>query len=135
MAEQQHQGELVFYESHPAMFRARPFLFILFVLLCGAFGIGIILLAIWWVRTRGVTLTVTGRCSRLRTGLLSRHLIEVRHRDVRSLEVRQKFLQRLTNVGTISISTAADTGAEIVAHAMPNPMGVKEIIDQGRPPD
>ena len=36
-------GEII-YEAHPAMFRARPFSFILCVLLILAFGLGIIIL-------------------------------------------------------------------------------------------
>ena len=39
-------GEVI-YEAHPAMFRAHPFWFILFVLLIAAFGIGLLILLYW----------------------------------------------------------------------------------------
>ena len=42
----------VIYEAHPAMFRAHPFWFILAVLLILAFGIGIIILLYWYIKTR-----------------------------------------------------------------------------------
>jgi uncharacterized membrane protein YdbT with pleckstrin-like domain len=126
--------ERIMYHSHPAMFKARPFLFILYVLLVAALGVGVILLAIWWVRTRAVTLTVTGRCTRLQTGLLSRVVKELRHWDVRYIEVSQGFVQRLMNVGTVTISSAAPADAEIVASGIPDPMRVKELINAGRPP-
>ena len=51
-------GEII-YEAHPAMFRARPFSFILCVLLILAFGLGIIILLYWYVLTRATQLTVT----------------------------------------------------------------------------
>jgi uncharacterized membrane protein YdbT with pleckstrin-like domain len=124
--------ERIMYQSHPAMFKARPLLFILFVLLVGLLLVGLILLAIWWVWTRAVTLTVTARCTRLQTGLLSRVVKEVRHWDVRYIEVRQGFLQRLMNVGTINISSAAQADTEIVAPGMPDPMKVKDLVDAGR---
>lgn len=125
--------ERIMYQSHPAMFKARPLLFILFVLLTGVFLIGLIPLAIWWVRSRTITLTVTGRCTRLQTGLLSPVFKELRHWDVRYVEVSQGFLQRLMNVGTVTVSSGAQADAEIVARAMPDPMKVKDLIDAARP--
>jgi len=125
--------ERVMYQAHPAMFRAHPFLFIIFCLLCAAV-VGLILLAIWWIRTRAVTLTVTSRCSRLQTGILSRDVKEVRHWDVRYVEVHQGFLQRLLKVGTIRlVPAAADPGAEIIVAGIPDPMTVKDLVDAGRP--
>ena len=76
---------MVIYEAHPAMFRAHPFWFILYVLVVIAFGvgifilrasdskflyelsallviafvIGIILLLYWYIKTRATALTVT----------------------------------------------------------------------------
>ena len=44
-------GEVI-YEAHPAMFRAHPFWFILFVLLIAAFGIGLLILLYWYITTR-----------------------------------------------------------------------------------
>ena len=51
----------VIYEAHPAMFRAHPFWFILCVLLIAAFGIGILILLYWYIKTRATALTVTDR--------------------------------------------------------------------------
>ena len=42
--------ETVIYEAHPAMFRAQPLRFILFVLLIAAFGIGLLILLYWYIR-------------------------------------------------------------------------------------
>ncbi len=132
MADAATPSERTMYEAHPAMFRARPFLFLLFCLLAPAL-IGIILILIWWFRNSATTLTVTTRFTRLQKGIFSRDLREVRNWDVRYVEIRQGFLHRLLKVGAIRVLTAADPGAEITVKGIPNPMEVKDLIEAGRP--
>lgn len=120
------------YESHPVMFRNRPLAFILCLLLVAAFGLGLIIFLIWWLKCLGVTLTVTDQKTTLRTGLLSKNINEVYHSDVRSIQVNQRFLQRLFGVGSVGISSAGQGGIEIVANGIPHPDQVREIIDAHR---
>ena len=84
------------------MFRTHPFGFILSLLLILAAGVGLIILLVWWLRTRGLTLIVTDRRTILEKGLLSR------------------------------ISRAAQADMEIEAAGIPDPNMVKRLIDRHR---
>lgn len=124
--------ERVLYEAHPAMFRNHPFYFVLCIVLVAALGLGLILLLIWWINVLGTKLTVTNEQSTLRKGILSKHTNDVFHSNVRNIQVRQSFMQRLFNVGWIGISSAGQAGLEIEVNGMPDPGKVKEIIDDHR---
>ena len=123
--------EQILYESHPAMFRSNPILFILCLVLC-LVGVGLLLLLCWKLACAGTTLTVTDKRVILRKGLLSKYVNEVMNSDVRNIQVSQSFLQRLFGVGKIGISTAAQSGIEIEVLGIPDPDHVREIIDAHR---
>lgn len=119
------------YEDHPAMFRNKPFAFIVTLALC-LVGVGLIILLIWWIRILGTTLTVTTKRTILRRGLLSKFTSEVYHKDVRNVQVTQTAFQRLFDVGTIEISSAGQSDFEIAVEGMYEPNRVKHIIDDSR---
>ena len=123
--------EQILYESHPAMFRTHPILFILCLVLC-LVGVGLVILLFWGLACAGTTLTVTEKRVILRKGLLSKYVNEIMISDVRNIQVSQSFLQRLFGVGTIGISTAAQSGIEIEVLGIPDPDQVREIIDAHR---
>lgn len=124
--------ETVLYEAHPSMFRNHPVLFVLYVILIAAVGLGLILLLVWWLQTLATTLTVTNEQVTLRKGILSKYTNDVFHENVRNIQVRQSFLQRVFNVGWIGISSAGQSGVEIEVNGIPDPERVKEIIDNHR---
>lgn len=124
--------EKVLYEEHPAMFRNHPFLFILSVILIAAFGLGLIILLIWWLQTLGTKLTVTDERITLRKGILSKYTNEVFHTDIRNVQLDQSFFQRLFDVGTIAISTSGQEGIEISVPGIPHPQQVRDLIDEYR---
>lgn len=126
------EDEVVLYEAHPSMFRNHPVLFVLYVLLIAAFGLGLVLLFVWWFQTLGTTLTVTNDQTTLRRGIFSKYTNDVFHENVRNIQVRQSFLQRMFNVGWIGISSAGQSGVEIEVNGIPDPERVKEIIDEHR---
>ena len=119
------------YESHPSMFGSNPVMFIGFLVMC-LFLIGFLLFFLWWLNTLETTLTVTTKRTVLRRGILAKSTTEVRHRDVRNIQISQSVFQRMAGVGTIGISSAAQSDIEIVAQGMPNPQKVKQIIDKYR---
>jgi uncharacterized membrane protein YdbT with pleckstrin-like domain len=123
--------EQILYESHPAMFRSHPIAFILCLVLC-AVGVGLVIFLFWALGCAATTLTVTDKRVILRKGLLSKYVNEVMNSDVRNIQVSQTFLQRLFGVGTIGISTAAQSGIEIEVVGIPHPDQVREIIDAHR---
>ncbi len=125
-------NEEILYEAHPSMFRNHPIYFVLCVLLIAAFGLGLILLLIWWVQSLGTTLTVTNEQTTLRKGILSKNTNDVFHSNVRNIQVRQSPLQRLLNVGWLGISSAGQSGLEIEVNGIFDPERVKEIIDEYR---
>ena len=117
----------VVYEAHPAMFRAHPFWFILSVLLILAFGIGILILLYWYIKTRATALTVTDNELMYERGILSKDRTSVSLRHVRSVHVTQGFVNRILGVGTIQISTAGDEPEFTIAD-MPDPQVIREAI-------
>jgi uncharacterized membrane protein YdbT with pleckstrin-like domain len=120
--------ENVLYEAHPAMFKSNPIVFIL----CIVTVVGLIPLLFWYLKSRGTTLIVTDDQTTLRTGLLSKNTNDVFHENVRNIQVRQSFFQRIMSVGDIGISSAGQSGVEIEVKGIPDPERVKEIIDQHR---
>jgi len=95
-------------------------------------GMGFVFLAIWWLRVINTRLTVTNERVRFRTGILSKNIREVFLSDIRSVEISQRFIQRLLDTGMIEISSAATADAEIAIKGLPQPYMVKELIDDHR---
>jgi uncharacterized membrane protein YdbT with pleckstrin-like domain len=121
----------VVYEAHPAMFRAHPFWFILFVLLIAAFGIGLLILLYWYIKTRATALTVTEHELMYERGILSKDRLSVSLRHVRSVEVKQSFVNRILGVGTIQVSTAGDE-PEFTVKDLPDPHEIREAISRAQ---
>ena len=115
------------YEAHPAMFRAHPFWFILSLLLIAAFGLGILILLYWYIKTRATALTVTSNDITYERGILSKDRTSVSLRHVRAVHVTQSFVNRMLSVGTIEISTAGDEPEFTIAD-MPDPHVIREAI-------
>ena len=124
--------EVVYYEENPSMFRNKPVGFILTCILC-LVVVGLIIFLVWWLKCKATTLTVTSDRTRLRRGILSKSVTEVWHRDVRNVTLNQTFFQRIFDVGSLGISSAGQSGIEIAVSGIPDPDGVKELIDKHRP--
>ena len=124
--------ESILYQSHPSMFRNNPIGFILSILLIGAFGLGLLILLVWWLKVLGITLIVTDERVTLRKGILTKHTNEVYHTDIRNVQISQGLFQRMLGVGTIGISSAGHAGIEIQVAGLPKPQKIKDIIDQHR---
>lgn len=121
----------VIYEAHPAMFRAHPFWFIFSVLLIAAFGLGILILLYWYIKTRATALTVTEHEIMYEKGILSKDRTSVSLKHVRAMRVTQGFLNRILGVGTVEISTAGDE-PEFEAKDMPDPHQIREAISRAQ---
>ncbi len=118
-------------DVHPAMFRSHPFLFVLSVLLIAAFGLGIIILLIWYVRTRSVRLRIDADQMHLETGLLSKAHVDIDISQIRTVKVHQSFLNRVLRVGNISVYTAGDN-PEFQVVGIPDPNRVREYVRNRR---
>jgi hypothetical protein len=140
--------------TRQAMFRARPLRFLLLLALIvggggaaayfwtlqpprmpftwGGLGVAFLglLALIWWkVMTLDRSLEITNKRTIERRGLFSRFTSEVRHQDIRNIQVTQSFFGRLMGVGRIGISSAGQDEIEIVADDIPQPDRVRGIID------
>ena len=123
------KADEVIYRANPAMFRDSPVTFALAVLLV-PFGIGLIVLIAWYIRVKTAKLIVTQRELIYEVGILSKHRVELRIANMRSLRVKQRLLQRLFRTGDIEIYTAGDR-PEIVIKGMRDPGEIRRLI--GRP--
>jgi uncharacterized membrane protein YdbT with pleckstrin-like domain len=122
------------YDANPAMFRNNPLGFIAAVLLIAAFGLGVLILLFWYIKTRSVRLTITGDAMHLSRGILSKEQIDIDVREIRTVHVRQKFWQRVFGVGMIEVYTTGDD-PELSLDGMPDPNRVRDYIktrSQGR---
>jgi len=115
------------YAEHPAMFKNNPLGFIVALLLVPVFGLGLIILLVWYLKAKASKLVVTENDILYEKGLLSKQRIEVSIGSVRTVRVNQTFFDRIFGTGTIQLYTAGDS-PEIVASGMPEPNRVREII-------
>ncbi|HEU5081596.1 MAG TPA: PH domain-containing protein [Opitutaceae bacterium] len=120
------QAEAIFDES-PAMFRTSLGWFLFFCLLVPVV-IGIVALLIWKFRLNHTRLTITGQRVLYRTGIFSTTESEVRVSDVRDIEIHRTLMQRLCGTGTLSLSTAGESGMEIEIAGLREPQRVREMI-------
>ena len=149
-------AEKILYDTSPAMFRNRPFLFLFLIgLLIGVgiilillrdksmganasiilllLGVGIILILLsWWLLASNTRLTVTNERVTFKTGILAKNIREIFLSDIRSIQIDQTFQQRLFNTGKVEISSSATADAEISISGIPNPYEVKRLIDEYR---
>ena len=70
-------GQAVFYDAHPAMFRAHPFWLLGCIILIPVFGLGLLLLLYWYIRTWQTRLTVTDSEIVYARGILRKDRTEV----------------------------------------------------------
>jgi uncharacterized membrane protein YdbT with pleckstrin-like domain len=114
-------------DAHPAMFRNHPVLFVLSIVLIPAFGLGILVLLVWFVRTRAVRLRVDANQVHLEEGLLSKSHVDLDIDQVRAVNVRQSFGNRLFGVGEIAVFTTGDK-PEFTVKGIPDPHRVREFL-------
>ena len=119
------------YAAHPAMFRARPILFVVSVLLIPAFGIGVLVLLLWYVRTRMTRLVLTPTDILFEKGILSKDRIGMGLHHIRTIRVRQSLWDRVFRVGAIEVYTAGDAPEFTVAD-MPNPQEIRDAIGRAQ---
>lgn len=115
------------YSERPAMFRSNPLGFILALILVPV-GIGLIIFLVWYLKCLSTRLELVGNDLVLIKGLLSKERTELDIAGIRTVKVYQSLLNRMFNVGTISVFTAGDD-AEIVMVGLPDPHDLRELIN------
>ena len=69
------------------MFRNNPTLFVGAIILAPAFGLGLLVLLVWWLKTLTDTMMLTDDKIIKREGLLSKYTAEISYRDVKSIQI------------------------------------------------
>lgn len=137
-----------------SVFRAHPFQFLLgaVVAVAGVTGgsllgfvtppaIGLFVLAVVAagylafrkIEKLSASLEITSKRVIERKGLFSRFVSEVRHNDIRNVQVTQSVVDRIFGVGKIGISTAGQEDFEIELRDIAGPEKVRKVIDLYRP--
>jgi len=80
------------------------------------------------------SLTLDNRGLETRIGIVSlnQDITRVRYEDIRSIELKATIIERLINVGTLAIGSAATAGIEILFDGVAQPTEVKALIQQER---
>jgi len=89
-----------------------------------------LIVALW--RRAGLALRVFEDRVVLERGVLSKDVKEIFISDIRSIDVRQRFLQRIVGIGDLMIATAGTDRYEHVALSLPKPMSIKDLIQAQR---
>ena len=111
------------------MWRNRPVLFLFIICLIPAFGLGVLLLLSWYVKTRMDKLQITSHKIQWEHGLLSKSYVDLDIQEVRTIILHQNITQRFFRSGEIQVFTAGDQ-PEIIVHGLPYPTRIKEIIEE-----
>ena len=93
---------------------------------------GALLVVTVWINRLGTVLIITNKRCILRKGIVSRSTTEVRHVDIRNIQVNQGIINRILNVGHIGISSAGQSDVEIKVSGLSDPTGVRNLIDSQR---
>ena len=115
------------YEQNPTMFAANPLGFVLAVILIAAFGLGLLILAWWWIQTKVTKLTITDEEVLYEAGILSKEHIDVNINMIKTVKINQGPLQRLFGAGDVEIYTTGDM-PEFTLEGMPDPDKIRSLI-------
>jgi hypothetical protein len=118
-------------EVSPSLYGRNPFIHIAVGLLC-LIVVGLVMYGIEWLRCRATRLVITSERTTLYQGILSRQTNEVRHADLRNVQVHQGVFDRMVGVGTLDLSSAGQSNVEIQIRGIPDPQGIAELIRQHR---
>jgi uncharacterized membrane protein YdbT with pleckstrin-like domain len=101
------QGEKIVYVGRLSWWTQFWYLFLGIVLL-PAFGLGLVLLIVAWVRRRTTELAITDKRVIAKFGLVRRDTIELNLHKIESVQVHQSVMARILNIGSIIISGAGN---------------------------
>ena len=91
------------------------------------------LLGWWWFDRLGASIEITTKRTIMHLGIFSKSSSEVVHDNIRNIQIEKTFLQRLSNVGRLGISSSGQDGIEIQVNHLKDPDNLRKIIDLCRP--
>jgi uncharacterized membrane protein YdbT with pleckstrin-like domain len=81
-----------------------------------------------WMRRASIVVRIYPDRISVERGLLSKCYQDYNPKDIRSIDVDQSVFGRLVNVGDLTLSTAATVEASEELRAIPDPLGVRDLI-------
>jgi uncharacterized membrane protein YdbT with pleckstrin-like domain len=105
------EGEILVHRARMSWWSQFPLIVLGVVTL--AIVVGIVFLAMAWIRVRSTELAITNRRVIAKTGFVKRHTVEINLDKVEALKVEQGVWGRFLNFGTIFISGAGTSVAPI----------------------
>jgi membrane protein YdbS with pleckstrin-like domain len=90
---------------------------------------GLLVLALVWLRVARYRYEVTNRRAIAREGLLSQTTSEIQLDDVRNIVVQKSLGERLLGLGTIELSTAGESGMEVIFLSVRHPQALVSVIN------
>jgi len=93
---------------------------------------GVIGLITLYVIYSNMILTIDKEKTTFKTGVLSKRVVEVKHVDVRNIQIFQGFFQRIFDIGTVSIFSAGTNMAEIVIRGVHEFNQIKDLLNNER---
>jgi uncharacterized membrane protein YdbT with pleckstrin-like domain len=94
--------------------------FVLLGIVTLVFVVGLVFLAIAWIRVQSTEIAITNRRVIVKTGFVKRHTVEINLEKVEALKVEQGLWGRFLNFGSIYISGAGTSVAPI--HDIADPL-------------
>lgn len=79
-------------------------------------------------QTLGAVLSIRADEVAFDTGILNRNSTEISYKNLRTVNVKQTFAQRIFNVGDIAIASSGTDGYEIKVPNMPDPYAIRDEI-------
>lgn len=84
----------------------------------------------WWVKNHYTRLVVTPTHVRKRTGIISNRSSQLRHGDIKNMQVDQGPVQYVLGTGTLELSSAGQAAEEIIITDIPNPEQVRKSLSR-----
>lgn len=88
----------------------------------------LVLVAVIVYRYHVWTFTIRGGTIESCKGIIGRDVQSIRVQDLRNVNVRQSFFQRLFGVGDVEFSSAGGAGVEVTFYGVIDPLGVKDRV-------
>lgn len=120
--------ETILHQARISLWSMFPLIF--FGVILTPVVIGLVLLVIAYIRYKTTELAITNKRVVVKTGLISRNIIEINIAKVESVEVAQSVLGRLFDFGSLSISGTGFNQAPIPN--ISDPLGFRKALTQAQ---
>lgn len=113
--------------ERPKMFRSNPIGFLASIALIPLFGLGLLILFVWWLKAVTEKIVITPNEVLVERGILNRDRTEIAIGGIRTINVYQSLINRMMGVGKLMIYTSGDN-PEVTIVGIADPNRVRDIV-------